>query len=61
MITDLPTPEESQPVPEQSDKAKPAKGADAEKPVNPDDLSEEEQMALYEKDLKETDWGHQPC
>ena len=61
MITDLPTPEESQPVPEQSDKAKSAKGTDAEKAVNPNDLSEEEQMALYEKDLKETDWGHQPC
>jgi hypothetical protein len=24
-------------------------------------LSPEEQMALYEKDLKENDWGHQPC
>ena len=24
-------------------------------------LSAEEQMALYEEDLKETDWGHQPC
>ena len=60
MVTDLSTPEESQPVPEQSDNAKPAKGVDAEKPVNPDVLSEEEQMALYEKDLKETDWGHQP-
>lgn len=21
----------------------------------------EEQMARYEDDLKETDWGHQPC
>jgi hypothetical protein len=21
----------------------------------------EEQMELYEKDLKENDWGHQPC
>ena len=21
----------------------------------------EEQMALYEKELKENDWGHQPC
>ena len=61
MITDLPTPEELLPVPGQSDKAKPAKGADAEKPVNPDDLFEEEQMAIYERDLKETDWGHQPC
>ena len=61
MITDLPTPEESLPAPEQPDKAKPAKGSDVEKPVNLNDLSEEEQMALYEKDLKETDWGHQPC
>ena len=24
-------------------------------------LSAEEQMALFEKDLKENDWGHQPC
>jgi hypothetical protein len=24
-------------------------------------LSPEEQMALYEKELKESDWGHQPC
>ena len=24
-------------------------------------LSAEEQMALYEQDLKENDWGHQPC
>ncbi len=24
-------------------------------------LTAEEQMALYEKDLKENDWGHQPC
>ena len=21
----------------------------------------EEQMAAFEEDLKETDWGHQPC
>lgn len=25
------------------------------------ELTAEEQMDLYEKDLKETDWGHQPC
>ncbi len=25
------------------------------------ELSPEEQMALYEESLKETDWGHQPC
>ncbi len=24
-------------------------------------LTPEEQMALYEDSLKETDWGHQPC
>ena len=24
-------------------------------------LTKEEQMALYEKSLKEDDWGHQPC
>jgi len=24
-------------------------------------LTADEQMALYEKDLKENDWGHQPC
>ena len=25
------------------------------------ELTADEQMALYEKDLKENDWGHQPC
>ena len=24
-------------------------------------LTPEEQMALYEEALKESDWGHQPC
>lgn len=24
-------------------------------------LTPEEQMALFEKELKEKDWGHQPC
>ena len=27
----------------------------------PKKLTPEEQMALYEKELKENDWGHQPC
>jgi hypothetical protein len=33
------------------------------KPSNetPPKLTAEEQMALYEEHLKETDWGHQPC
>jgi hypothetical protein len=30
-------------------------------PATPSNLSPEEQMALFEKELKETDWGHQPC
>jgi len=34
-------------------------GPNAEKPAVP--LTPEEQMALFEKELKETDWGHQPC
>jgi hypothetical protein len=25
------------------------------------ELTPEEQMALFEKELKEDDWGHQPC
>jgi len=29
------------------------------KPIG--ELSADEQMALYEKELKENDWGHQPC
>jgi hypothetical protein len=24
-------------------------------------LTPDEQMALFEKELKENDWGHQPC
>lgn len=30
-------------------------------PKAPAALTPEEQMELYEKDLKENDWGHQPC
>jgi hypothetical protein len=26
-----------------------------------DKLTAEEQMALFAKELKENDWGHQPC
>ena len=28
---------------------------------SPAELTPEEQMALYEESLKDTDWGHQPC
>lgn len=30
-------------------------------PAHPKELTADEQMALFEKDLKENDWGHQPC
>jgi hypothetical protein len=30
-------------------------------PAAPGQLSKEEQWALFEKELKESDWGHQPC
>ena len=33
----------------------------ANKPTAANKLTPEEQMALYEKELKENDWGHQPC
>ena len=36
-------------------------GTDLCKPAAPKKLTPEEQMALYEKELKENDWGHQPC
>ena len=46
------------------DKVKPP--ADGDLPVSTElaksnKLTPEEQMALYEKQLKEDDWGHQPC
>jgi hypothetical protein len=30
-------------------------------PTAPNKLSAEDQMAAFEKALKEEDWGHQPC
>jgi hypothetical protein len=36
----------------------PAKPAE---PIPVNQLTPEEQMALFEKELKENDWGHQPC
>jgi hypothetical protein len=45
-------------------KSSPASDPDlpvAEDPQAPKKLTPEEQMALFEKELKENDWGHQPC
>ena len=58
MLTDpkSKSPKDLQPEHKQSEKAE-----GEENPVDPNELSEEEQMALYEEDLKDSDWGHQPC
>jgi hypothetical protein len=39
----------------------PSTEPEAKEPGDPSKLTPEEQMALYEDDLKESDWGHQPC
>jgi hypothetical protein len=39
--------------------SRPPATANETKPVSA--LTPEEQMALFEQDLKENDWGHQPC
>jgi hypothetical protein len=45
-------------APPKSAEANPAPAAE---PPAPGQLSKEEQWAAFEKDLKENDWGHQPC
>ena len=39
--------------------AAPGQAADAAAPGS--GLTADEQMALFAQELKETDWGHQPC
>jgi len=39
----------------------PAQNAGAGETPVPGQLTKEEQWALFEKELKESDWGHQPC
>ncbi len=47
--------------------AQPEAGPDSAPPsspppaIDPKTLTPEEQMARFEQELKETDWGHQPC
>jgi hypothetical protein len=53
-----------EPGPKTEVPSSPDPAEDASKGVEPaaaEQLSAEEQMALYEKELKENDWGHQPC
>lgn len=39
----------------------PAPAPDAGERPPAANLTKEEQWALFEKELKENDWGHQPC
>jgi hypothetical protein len=52
------SPKEEQPKAQSQSTGQSIPSADA---APPKQLSPEEQMALYEDSLKETDWGHQPC
>ncbi len=51
--------------PDRHDSAADRSSQKAEEPAKdqnePKELTAAEQMALYEKELKENDWGHQPC
>jgi hypothetical protein len=56
-----PEPAKNQPVGAETIGKKPLKTVAEDEVVDVSKLSKEEQMALYEKELKESDWGHQPC
>ena len=53
-------PETPTPADQESDAKAKASVTSGDKPPAKE-LTKEEQMALYEDDLKENDWGHQPC
>jgi hypothetical protein len=55
MLEPKPLPKDGEVKPPSEKDATPADAAPAKQ------LTPEEQMALYEQDLKEKDWGHQPC
>ena len=56
-----PKPENQSPANSGSIGAGDAKGASPIDATAPATLTKEEQWALFEKELKEEDWGHQPC
>jgi hypothetical protein len=56
-MSDAPIPANPPPAPPPVDVAAPP--TPATPPAS--QLTIEEQMAAFEKDLKENDWGHQPC
>ncbi|MBI5770361.1 MAG: hypothetical protein HZA93_21475 [Verrucomicrobia bacterium] len=56
-MSDVPVPTNPPPVPPVAEVVMPP----LPKPPPASQLTPEEQMAAFEKDLKENDWGHQPC
>jgi hypothetical protein len=56
---------ESTPAGSERSVALPVQPAGNEPPLetqrDPNKLTAEEQMAAFEKELQENDWGHQPC
>jgi hypothetical protein len=42
-------------------KAKPAESDESDETKLVEEMSEEEQLAAYEEEMKNSDWGHQPC
>lgn len=55
-MPDQPANGDTQPKPLQPPPAAAAIGSEPAEVLTP-----EEQMARFEKELKENDWGHQPC
>lgn len=53
-------PGQSNPVPAPPADQKDLSSADADPPASKK-LTPEEQWELFEKELKENDWGHRPC
>lgn len=56
----------NEPSPKPQGEAAPAESAAAKPTASGEQpaagqLTKEEQWALFEKELKESDWGHQPC
>jgi len=53
---------EPKPLPENGEQKTPAPETAATPQAAPaKELTPEEQMAAFAEDLKEKDWGHQPC
>jgi len=63
-MTDDQSPRKNTPDPNKAAAPKPVPGSDTKEPEGREPgkpLTKEEQMARYEEQLKEDDWGHQPC